>query len=166
MRGLAPDVGLFARLEDGKIGIKLHTGIEQGDEVSIFFSERGGRPLDVWELLGVEAEDAVIFHVVDIEPDSVAGESVAIEIVVDGVDVLLAFVAPAALVVTESPSGRAGHFADEVLQFARDVSQGGAGDDEEIGLAVGATDPEDGGGRVVFDDGFPEEGIYRLGADE
>ena len=84
------------------------------------------------EILLVEGEDAESVHVVDVEPEPVAGDFLLGEFLVQPVEVREGPVAPAALVVAEGPERRERRRPDEPLHPHGDVPDRGAEDEIEF----------------------------------
>ena len=99
----------------------LDSWVDHPDALEAHLAEVGVEFLRVGELRGIEREDAVTVHVVDVEPDDVAGDVARSEPLGDLADARLGVVGIAALVVAQGPPWRQGHGAGQPREHLQNV---------------------------------------------
>lgn len=82
--------------------------LNSGLHLSLLLVQVALQPNRIGEKPGVPGEVALVVRVVDVQPDDVVGDAVAVEAGVHGLHVGLVAVAPAALVVAEGEERRQG----------------------------------------------------------
>jgi hypothetical protein len=176
---LDPVVSCLALVKDAVSGLGLDAGVDHPDRVVAHGVEVAVERFGIGEVVGVEGEDAVSVHVVDIKPDDVAGDVAIAEAVGDLPDAGLWVVGIAALVVSDGPEGGEFDGADVGGELCQDLLGRGTFDDDDgecgadggeadsVGqidlAAVGGVGQKAEGGAVFADAQDPRVGLIERG---
>ena len=141
---LAEGLLFYPALSHGIAFFIADTRIQNGNHMSPFFEELRHRSLWIFERFRIRCENFVAIHRVNVEPETIAGNSRFCHLKVQTLQVFRARISPAALMITQAPERRPGCCAHEPSVASQNARHILTSDKENFSGAASRTPIESG----------------------